>query len=413
MNATMNTGGKHDFHPDAESLSAFAEQALSGRERSQVLAHLAVCGRCRQVVALAQEAGLDADVRPAAAERPAIQPYAWWRSWRFAWIPAAALAASVALAVFVHTRHVDQSAEMAKNERQQVTQPAATPASPAQQERAQAASPVAAPAPAKSQARSFKRTSEGTAPNRPPQESVVTAAMPAEPGSNEHPEGTREEAPPPSQTEAPGFAGEGSAGERTTATNTPEPAVDAWQERQEKAAAGSEQRRLYAARAAAPTSARGTDGGAAAGSSTRQATVSSPQPEMQAQPAARFAMQKQPLAAGICAGAMKAIHLPSGLAAVSMAEARHRSLAIDEAGTLFLSVDAGNHWETVTQQWTGRAVVVRTETKNSASAAPADQAPANSSSDAGAAPLPASFFEILNDKNQAWLSTDGEIWIAK
>ena len=408
MNATMNTSGKHDFHPDAESLSAFAEQALSGRERGQVLAHLAVCGRCRQVVALAQEAGLDAEVAPAAVKHAAIQPYAWWRSWRFAWIPAAALAASVALAVFVHTRHVDQSAEMAKNERQQVTQPAATPASPAQQEQAQAAPEVA-----KSRTRSFKRASEGTAPNRPPQESVVTAAMPAEPSAMGRTEATRAEAEPASGATGQGSAGEGSTGERTTATNTPEPAVDAWQERQEKAAAGSEQRRLYAARAAAPTSARGADGGAAAGSSTRQATVSSPQHEMQAQPAARFAKQKQPLAAGIYAGAMKAIHLPSGLAAVSMAEARHRTLAIDEAGTLFLSVDAGNHWETVTQQWTGRAVEVRTETKYSASAAPAARAPANSSSDAGAAPAPASFFEILNDKNQAWLSTDGESWIAK
>ena len=237
--------------------------------------------------------------------------------------------------------------------------------------------------------------------------------MPAEPGSNEHPEGTREEAAPPSQTEASGFAGEGSAGERTTATNTPEHAVDAWQqERQQKAAAASEQRRLYAAKAPEPASVHGTESGVAGGSS-QQVTVSVDQVAPQAQPAARFAMQKKPLAAGIYAGAMKAIHLPSGLPAVSMAQAGHRTLAIDEAGTLFLSVDAGNHWETVTQQWTGRAVEVRTETKYSASAAPAARAPVNSSSDAGAAPSPASFFEILNDKNQAWLSTDGESWIAK
>jgi len=189
--------------------------------------------------------------------------------------------------------------------------------------------------------------------------------------------------------------------------------VDAWQqERQQKAAAGSEQRRLYAARAPAPASVHGTGGGAAGGSS-QQVTVSVDQVAPQAQPAARFAQQKKPLAAGIDAGAMKAIHLPSGLSAVSMAQAGHRTLAIDEAGTLFLSVDAGNHWETVTQQWTGRAVAVRTEPKYSASAAFAARAPANTSSDAGAAPSPASFFEILNDKNQAWLSTDGESWIAK
>ncbi len=52
----MTATSQHGFHPDAESLSAFAEQALGERERAEVLAHLAVCGRCRQVVALAREA---------------------------------------------------------------------------------------------------------------------------------------------------------------------------------------------------------------------------------------------------------------------------------------------------------------------------------------------------------------------
>ena len=50
----MSATSQHGFHPDAESLSAFAEQALEGRERGEVLNHLAVCGRCRHVVALAR-----------------------------------------------------------------------------------------------------------------------------------------------------------------------------------------------------------------------------------------------------------------------------------------------------------------------------------------------------------------------
>jgi len=41
------------LHPDPNLLSAFAEQALSDRERAQVLDHLARCGECRDVVALA------------------------------------------------------------------------------------------------------------------------------------------------------------------------------------------------------------------------------------------------------------------------------------------------------------------------------------------------------------------------
>jgi hypothetical protein len=396
MNATMNTGGKHDFHPDAESLSAFAEQALSGRERGQVLAHLAVCGRCRQVVALAREAGLDAEVRPAAAERAAIQPYAWWRSWRFAWIPAAALAATVTLAVFVHMRHVEQSAEMAKNERERVTQAAATPAYPAQQERAQPAPPAAAPEAVKSPARASKRASEGMAPRPPSQEPVVTAAIPAAPGAVEQSEGAREEAAPPSAAAGLGFAGAGPAAERPTAAYTPEPAVDAWQqERQQKVAAGAAQRHLYAARTPAPGSVRGTDGGAA-GSSTEQVTVSSPQIEKQAQPAPRPAA---PMPSGTLVnpdGAAKRIYLPSGLRVESMAAAGPRMLAIDTAGALFVSEDSGDTWERVTPQWTGRAVKVRRQMASS-----------------GMEAVPTKFFELLNDQSQVWLSTDGMTWTAK
>ena len=55
----------------------------------------------------------------------------------------------------------------------------------------------------------------------------------------------------------------------------------------------------------------------------------------------------------------QAINLPSGLPAVSTAAAGRRMLAIDKAGALFLSEDAGNAWQRVLQQWTGHAVAVR------------------------------------------------------
>jgi hypothetical protein len=42
-----------DPHPDADLLTAFAEQSLSGGERAHVMEHLARCGDCRDVVALA------------------------------------------------------------------------------------------------------------------------------------------------------------------------------------------------------------------------------------------------------------------------------------------------------------------------------------------------------------------------
>ena len=52
----MNSNSQLEFHPDAESLNAFAEKALPERERGQIVAHLAGCSRCRQVIFLAQQA---------------------------------------------------------------------------------------------------------------------------------------------------------------------------------------------------------------------------------------------------------------------------------------------------------------------------------------------------------------------
>ena len=42
-----------DSHPDADLLTAFAEQSLAGDERARVMEHLTRCGDCRDVVAIA------------------------------------------------------------------------------------------------------------------------------------------------------------------------------------------------------------------------------------------------------------------------------------------------------------------------------------------------------------------------
>jgi hypothetical protein len=42
-----------DVHPDADLLTAFAEQALAASERNGIIEHLAQCGECREVVCLA------------------------------------------------------------------------------------------------------------------------------------------------------------------------------------------------------------------------------------------------------------------------------------------------------------------------------------------------------------------------
>lgn len=66
-------------HPDANLLAAFTEGRLLGREREDVLAHLAACAECREIVALA------------AAPEPRHISQAW------RWMAAAAAAALIVI----------------------------------------------------------------------------------------------------------------------------------------------------------------------------------------------------------------------------------------------------------------------------------------------------------------------------
>ena len=110
----------------------------------------------------------------------------------------------------------------------------------------------------------------------------------------------------------------------------------------------------------------------------------------------------------------KPMQLPSGLASVSIASRGHFLLAIDKAGALFLSEDRGVTWERITAQWTGRAVAVRRQVaaNDATQTAPAAQngTTGNSSAGSGAASPPPVLFELSNDKNQMWVSTDGRTW---
>lgn len=92
-----------DGHPDADVLTAFAEQALSGAEREDVVRHLARCGDCREVVALSLPPSVEV-VRPqtegetASTRQPADGSLTW-----FAWPTSrwAALAAGVVVVASV------------------------------------------------------------------------------------------------------------------------------------------------------------------------------------------------------------------------------------------------------------------------------------------------------------------------
>lgn len=82
-------------HPDADTLTAYAEQLLPARERNQVLEHLSACDDCREVVALSLPEPEAAIAVAGAASAAGRRRFAW------KWTPAFGLAASVAVLAIV------------------------------------------------------------------------------------------------------------------------------------------------------------------------------------------------------------------------------------------------------------------------------------------------------------------------
>src|SRR5882762_7702388 len=122
-------------HPDADLLTAFAEQALSATERDDVLQHLALCGDCRKVVALALPA---ADVAPpriadedgvrttvSRAGAPALHKLSFaWPTLR--WAALAAGVVVVAAVLLVHPGKLNQATLPSRNPQVATTAPPAS-----------------------------------------------------------------------------------------------------------------------------------------------------------------------------------------------------------------------------------------------------------------------------------------------
>jgi hypothetical protein len=89
--------------------------------------------------------------------------------------------------------------------------------------------------------------------------------------------------------------------------------------------------------------------------------------------------------------------LPSGLGVLSEASEGPKRIALDTAGSLFISEDGGKHWLAVKASWTGRAIAVRTQP---AAAEISENAPTR------AFPV----FELSTDDSQKWISVDGQHW---
>jgi hypothetical protein len=376
----VNSTPQLDLHPDAESLSAFAEQALATQEREQVLTHLAGCSRCRQVIFLAQQAAADAQApAPVPATRPAKQPETWFWNWRLAWVPAAALASALALVVTFHPRHTATAPEMAKvTPQSEGTIPARVP-----QERASAGA-AHRPAPALT-AKSLAGNADSAARNMPSEElAAPSAAPPAEFGAS---------APSTVQNHAVLPSSMFSSQQGETAQYRPEPAVTSWQQDQKQSSGSA----LSASVDASQVSQKSMRMEAYTAHASRKAASAGPRMVQQSQsaPGGSFDVATQQQLAGLSASRNANPPLPSGLAAVSRATAQNLALEIDRSGALFLSGDSGQHWEPVVQQWTGRAIEVRAKSVLSGS------------------PTTAVIFELQNDAGSIWVSADGKTWTAQ
>jgi hypothetical protein len=147
--AALEHAASGPAHPDADLLTAFAEQALSATERDGVLAHLALCGDCREVVAVALPAEADVPAVPTTFSRagaPEPRKLFAWPSLRWA-----ALAAGIAVAASVLMLH--------PGKRNDATLPAVNSPSPVAT-REQPASSQPIPAPSPNQLTALARTGE-------------------------------------------------------------------------------------------------------------------------------------------------------------------------------------------------------------------------------------------------------------
>jgi hypothetical protein len=387
-------------HPDADSLSAFAEQLLSGVEREQVLAHMAVCSHCREVVFLAQlgaetEQPAQAELQTGARKSTGSR---WSWGWRWAWVPVTALAGFVGIAVVQHVHRTAPDQQMARNLQQaevmQSAPPATTSNAPAVQqpmrkdEMAGYATALRKEATRQEQsdnaAAAKKEVEAKGALQRSSDETLVSSGV-------------------------SGGAVHGTLTARAKSSPIGGP-IARDQMQQDQVARQMQQNTLQSpsavtqvANKALEPSDRSQTGGAGAASESVVAKPAQQDAAMAAAPAAPSQMTVVPVTGknlGLArdeAAKLKAadVKLPNALKASSVAAAGKRIVALDTVGALFLSEDGGKTWTPVKTQWTGRAVLVRTPQSGQSAILSMDQTLG---------------FELVNDQLQTWVSADGKIW---
>lgn len=338
-------------HLDPDQLNAFAEGVLPDHERIQTLAHLADCPHCRQIVFLAQQA------RP--AEDPVPVKATTWRDW-FRFSPqsllgaaSAALACALIVTITLHLHHSPPTPPRAETAKAEPVQ-SRPPAAPREE------APIAKhSAPARPTAKAVPAP-----PPIPPPQSLALSA----PSANAIQDGA--------------ISADTSASEDTVRVQT-------------------KLRRIVPGRAStAPAPAPPySPSSSAANSVVVQALPANGLGFMSGIPQT-FAAEASPRP------------LPSKLPIATTVSSGTLILAADSAGTLFVSKDGGESWQTVEQQW--QAKVTRLALVPQATDQPALQKQQVEAKDSTENRVVApSSFQLTTEAGVVWVSEDGVHWRQK
>jgi len=389
MTQTMQSGA----HPDAEALTAFAEQMLSDAERASVLAHMAECGRCREVVFLAQQASSDpVPVPNKAPEVPQKKTAAGWLTiWRWSWIPIAALAGVVGIAVLRHDRHADLSHEqMAQN------------VSPPEHMENEAKSKDSI-SPRKQQPVSNMERQKGN--NEPTERDKKESARVLD--RNDKAVAQKKNDQFVKDTDLPGTFGSGAGGAVAEAAKPADSASTISQNQvsmarnapPEQQGNSAEQRKLKGSLDAStkPSPAGIQMPRASESVSVQAADTLAPSSAAPGSPPQLAADSSQMTLSGKNLSKAARSKLPGGLEVLSEASEAQKRVALDTTGSLFFSEDDGKHWHAVKPFWTGRAVSVSTR-------------PIAGHTSANALAQPTTLFVLSTSEEQKWISSDGQNW---
>jgi len=401
-------------HLSADQLSAFAENALPDHERLAALAHLADCVDCRKTVFLIQQSDPTLAATSPAAETPRSS---WFTLPQIFTAAGAALACSLILTLIVHHHH-DQftAAPVATAQLQQppvlapspaVTAPAPNPAQPKP-----AANKSAQLTPATTHPLPIEPAKLTPAPQPLPAKLAPHAVQLGTPGTGYSME--------PKQKYADVYSGSTVFGATPPAPQTPIAGVS-----------GGVPKPAPPPPQPYPYSVHGIDKFDSYSVAANAPAALPPAPPTATNVAASGqsadSVQRIPLAgraapsAAVAKSATLPLQLPSKLPAASVLHSSSRTLALDTAGALFLSLDNGKHWTAVISQWPGKAVQIslapsplrlylqqpsqsqaETQSGNSVNGLPQQQSP-----------IPTAGFELTTNTGAVFVSTDGLTWRAR